>query len=146
MLQGERSATFEEANLSLKGTDVEVIETCTVVPGHEATFDRVYIADIDVSERRRAEEQVRCQAEQLQPHGRGLGARHEPVVELRDPYTAGHQRRVAELAAAIAGALGASGTELEGLRLAALIHDIGKLVVPAESSPSPAGSGSTSSC
>ncbi len=132
MLRGERSATFEEANVSLRGAEVQVIETCTVVPGHEATFDRVYIADIDVTERRRAEEQVRHQAEKLSRTVEGSVLAMSHVVELRDPYTAGHQRRVAELAVAIAGELGASGTELEGLRLAALIHDIGKLVVPAE--------------
>ena len=54
------------------------------------------------------------------------------MVEMRDPYTAGHQRRVAELAYAVAAEMGAGAAELEALRLAALIHDIGKLVVPAE--------------
>ena len=108
MLSGERSATFEEANLSLKGVELDVLETCTVVPGHEATFDRVYIADVDVTERRRAEQQVRRQAEQLSRIVEGSVLAMSQVVELRDPYTAGHQRRVAELAVAIAGELGAS--------------------------------------
>lgn len=54
------------------------------------------------------------------------------TLEKRDPYTAGHQRRVAELAVAIAGELGWEAQRTEGLRFGALIHDIGKISVPAE--------------
>jgi len=54
------------------------------------------------------------------------------TIEKRDPYTAGHQQRVAELATAIAGEMGLPEDQLEGLRLGALIHDIGKIYVPAE--------------
>ena len=54
------------------------------------------------------------------------------TVEQRDPYTAGHQRRVAELAVAIGRELGLDGDRLEGLRVASTIHDIGKIYVPAE--------------
>ncbi|MDD5008677.1 MAG: PAS domain S-box protein [Syntrophorhabdaceae bacterium] len=54
------------------------------------------------------------------------------AVEVRDPYTAGHQRRVTDLAFAIGKALNLTEHEIEGLRMAGLIHDIGKLYVPAE--------------
>jgi PAS domain S-box-containing protein len=54
------------------------------------------------------------------------------AVEVRDPYTAGHQRRVTDLAFAIGKALNLTELEIEGLRMAGLIHDIGKLYVPAE--------------
>ena len=54
------------------------------------------------------------------------------VVETRDPYTAGHERRVAELATAIGKELGMAGEELGALRLAGTIHDVGKIAVPAE--------------
>ncbi len=54
------------------------------------------------------------------------------VVELRDPYTAGHQRRVAALAEAIAKEMGLPSEAIRALRLAALLHDIGKIAVPAE--------------
>ncbi len=54
------------------------------------------------------------------------------MVEKRDPYTAGHQQRVSELAAAIAGEMGLGQREVEGIRLGALIHDIGKISIPAE--------------
>jgi len=54
------------------------------------------------------------------------------VSQMRDPYTAGHQRRVARLAAAIARDMGMSETEIADIHVAALMHDIGKMSVPAE--------------
>ncbi|MBN2620591.1 HD domain-containing protein [candidate division WOR-3 bacterium] len=54
------------------------------------------------------------------------------AVEIRDPYTAGHQRRVAQLAHAIARDLNLAKDKIEAIRIAATIHDIGKLNVPAE--------------
>ena len=54
------------------------------------------------------------------------------TVEKRDPYTAGHQHRVAELAVAIGEELGMAKHQLEGLRVGALIHDIGKIAIPSE--------------
>ena len=59
--------------------------------------------------------------------------------ELRDPYTAGHQRRVADLACAIAVEMGLGPDVVAGIRVGASIHDVGKLIVPAEilSKPGP---------
>ena len=54
------------------------------------------------------------------------------TVEMRDPYTAGHQRRVAGLSKAIAKGMQLSADQLEGIHLGALVHDVGKLRVPAE--------------
>ena len=54
------------------------------------------------------------------------------MVETRDPYTAGHQRRVAHLAAVMARALKLSEQQVEGVFLGALIHDIGKIAIPSE--------------
>ena len=54
------------------------------------------------------------------------------TVEARDSYTAGHQRRVAELAAAIAREMGLAEERIHGIRLAASVHDLGKIQVPAE--------------
>jgi PAS domain S-box-containing protein/putative nucleotidyltransferase with HDIG domain len=54
------------------------------------------------------------------------------TVEKRDPYTAGHQERVSRLAAAIATGMGMSPERVEGIRLGGLIHDIGKVYIPAE--------------
>ena len=54
------------------------------------------------------------------------------AVEMKDPKTAGHQRRVAQLAVAIAREMGFSLNRLEGLKVAGLLHDIGKIAVPSE--------------
>lgn len=54
------------------------------------------------------------------------------LVEARDPYTGGHQRRVAELAAALGRRLHLDSDRVTGLRLAAMVHDVGKVYVPAE--------------
>lgn len=54
------------------------------------------------------------------------------LVEARDPYTAGHQKRVAELSCALARQLGLSREVTDSVRLAALTHDIGKSYLPTE--------------
>ena len=54
------------------------------------------------------------------------------AVEKRDPYTAGHQRRVSLLANAIAVKMKLSKFQIDGLRIAAIVHDIGKINIPTE--------------
>ena len=54
------------------------------------------------------------------------------TVEMRDPYTAGHQRQVANLASAIAEKMGISREQIDSIQLAGTIHDIGKMQVPTE--------------
>jgi putative nucleotidyltransferase with HDIG domain len=54
------------------------------------------------------------------------------AVELRDPYTAGHQKRVSDLSSAIAAEIGLSPEKIDCIRLAGLIHDVGKIRIPAE--------------
>jgi PAS domain S-box-containing protein len=64
-----------------------------------------------------------------------LSAMVEPIVlamEMRDPYTAGHQSRVAEIACAIGRRMGWTEDRLQGLSIAAKVHDIGKISIPAE--------------
>ena len=54
------------------------------------------------------------------------------IVEMRDPYTAGHQRKVADLATAIAKEMKLEDDEIDQLKMAAIIHDIGKIYVPSD--------------
>lgn len=54
------------------------------------------------------------------------------IVEMRDPYTAGHQRRVAQIAVAIGKELQLPENQIEGIHLASVVHDVGKIRVPAE--------------
>jgi PAS domain S-box-containing protein/putative nucleotidyltransferase with HDIG domain len=86
----------------------------------------------DVTEQQVAQQELERQAERLRRTAEGTVQAMSSIVERRDPYTAGHERRVAELAAATAMQLGFGAEDLEGLRLAAGIHDIGKISVPAE--------------
>jgi putative nucleotidyltransferase with HDIG domain len=68
----------------------------------------------------------------LQRTMEGIISAVSAVVESRDPYTAGHQRRVAELARAIAGEMGLSDWHQKGMHIIGLLHDVGKIAVPAE--------------
>ena len=52
------------------------------------------------------------------------------MVEIRDPYTAGHQQRVAQLACAIAGKMGLAPETIEGVHMAGILHDVGKIRIP----------------
>ncbi len=54
------------------------------------------------------------------------------TVESRDPYISGHQKRVSQLACTIAKEMGLTAWQIEGIRVAGLLHDIGKITVPTE--------------
>jgi HD-GYP domain-containing protein (c-di-GMP phosphodiesterase class II) len=54
------------------------------------------------------------------------------AIEMRDPYTAGHQKRCADIARAIATEMGFTQEKIDGIRMVGTIHDIGKLSIPAE--------------
>ena len=79
-----------------------------------------------------AEKELKQTSEKLRKALAGTIRAMAVTVETRDPYTAGHQRRVTDLARAIATELGLSADRIEGIRMAGVIHDIGKISVPAE--------------
>ncbi|MCK9195706.1 MAG: PAS domain S-box protein [Syntrophales bacterium] len=86
----------------------------------------------DITERKQIEEQLQQTLESLR---KAFGATIQVMVsavEARDPYTAGHQIRSADIARAIATEMGLSQDTIEAIRMAGPIHDIGKLSVPAE--------------
>ena len=87
---------------------------------------------LDVTERVRADEALREREERLQRALAGTVAALGATVAMRDPYTSAHELRVAELATRIAASLGWSVEAVERLRIAALVHDIGKIAIPAE--------------
>ncbi len=87
---------------------------------------------IDITDRKKAEEKIREGMERLEQALRGVIQVLVRVVEQRDPYTAGHQQRVADLAAAIAGEMGLDTEEVEGILMAGMVHDVGKMSIPAE--------------
>ena len=89
-------------------------------------------AQQQLAERKRAEEELQRTLEKLREALGGIIQTVALTVETKDPYTAGHQRRVGNLARAIATEMGLSKDQIEGIRMAGLIHDLGKIGVPAE--------------
>ncbi len=77
-------------------------------------------------------ESMRRERSELQKATEGIIHAVSLLIEIRDQYTAGHQRRVAELASAIATEMGLSGWDARGIHVAGLLHDVGKIAVPIE--------------
>jgi PAS domain S-box-containing protein/putative nucleotidyltransferase with HDIG domain len=86
----------------------------------------------DISKRKRTEEELKQTSLRLQRAIEGAINAVALTTEIRDPYTAGHQHRVAKLACSIGKELGLSNEQIEGVRVAGTLHDIGKIYVPAE--------------
>ncbi len=78
------------------------------------------------------EEQVKERTAQLSRAMEGTIQALARVVEWRDPYTAGHQKRVAEIASAIGSGMGLPKDLVDGIRMAGFVHDIGKIAVPSD--------------
>ncbi len=85
-----------------------------------------------LAEVEQAQEELRHSYAQLRRAFEGTIQILTSAVEMRDPYTAGHQQRVTRLACAIAEEMGLSDERIEGIRMAAVVHDVGKIAVPAE--------------
>ncbi len=93
----------------------------------------------DVTQRRQMEGELQRSFQRLRRTLEGTVNALAATAEKKDPYTAGHQKRVAQLACAIAKEMGFSEEQIEGIRLAAVLHDIGKLHIPAEILSKPGG-------
>jgi HD-GYP domain-containing protein (c-di-GMP phosphodiesterase class II) len=85
-----------------------------------------------IIERKRAGTELEHTVEKLRNALGGTLRAMALTVEARDPYTAGHQRRVADLARAIADEMGLAEKQIDNIRMAGAIHDLGKISVPAE--------------
>jgi PAS domain S-box-containing protein len=86
----------------------------------------------EITERKEAEENLLLTVESLKKAFVTIIQVMVSAVEMRDPYTAGHQLRVANLACAIATEMGLLQDKIEGILMAGSIHDIGKLSIPSE--------------
>jgi PAS domain S-box-containing protein len=86
----------------------------------------------DITERKKAEDKLNKTLETLRRSIRTTIQVLGVASEARDPYTAGHQRRVADLARAIATEMKLPQEIIEGIRMAGAIHDIGKISIPSE--------------
>jgi PAS domain S-box-containing protein len=94
---------------------------------------RYHIAVVeDITQRRQAEIEVRQALDKLRQALVSTVGALSNTVEIKDPYTARHQRRVAKLACAIAQEMELPPDQVEGIHVLSFLHDIGKIAVPAE--------------
>ena len=121
---------FETAHVRRDGTIIP-IELSSRIIEYEGKPAALSIAR-DITERKMAEEERKQSFERLRKALEETVNALASAVEMRDPYTAGHQHRVTNLACAIAKEMGLSKDKIEGIRMAGVIHDVGKIRVPAE--------------
>jgi HD-GYP domain-containing protein (c-di-GMP phosphodiesterase class II) len=124
---------IELINNSIPRTAVETTE-------HEPAEEALWLARDELEtlvrdrtrDLARANEELRLAGEKQHRMLEGVIQAVSLMLEKRDPYTAGHERHVAQLASGIATEMGLPSDQIEGVQLAARIHDIGKISVPAE--------------
>jgi putative nucleotidyltransferase with HDIG domain/PAS domain S-box-containing protein len=124
-----------------KGEELQPIEAAVTCKNGSIRFvmmtgaivsNRVVAIFSDITKRREAEDKLKHSYSQLQETFISTVNALASTVEMKDPYTAGHQRWTTQLACAIAEEMGLSKDQIEGIRMAGLIHDIGKINIPAE--------------
>lgn len=125
-----RSTEFAFTGLRSDGASVDVgISTA------KATYQqRPAIIGLmqDISDKKVAEERIRRYAGQLEQAFMQMVSLATTLSEMRDAYTAGHEKRVAEIAVAIGRELGFPEDRVEGLRVGGYLHDVGKVSIPTE--------------
>jgi PAS domain S-box-containing protein len=129
-MQGEDVAPYEYVLITKEGRRLEVINATRLIQygGERALLGVV----TDITERKKAENELQHSYQQMQDMLVTTVNALASTVEMKDQYTAGHQPRGTQLACAIAEEMGLSEEQIEGIRMAGLIHDIGKIMVPAE--------------
>ena len=122
-----------EMNFTRKDGTEGICET-TVIPlrDERGLISAVFGVSHDITEYKRSEGELQRSYHKLRETLIATVNSLASTVEMRDPYTAGHQRRVTILACAIAEEMNVTEDQFDGLRLAGLVHDIGKFNVPVE--------------
>ncbi|MHC2994102.1 MAG: PAS domain S-box protein [Candidatus Atribacteria bacterium] len=124
------SSPFEFRGICKDGEIKWVLEVVTFITyqGRRAILGNFK----DISEIRQMEKELRQSYQKLRKTMEGTINTIAKIVETKDPYTAGHQLKVSKLATAIAKEIELSPDSIEGIRIASLVHDIGKISLPAE--------------
>lgn len=133
---GKFAHPIEEKFLRLDGKSVDVEVTAIPITYQGKPASQVVFWDI--TNRKLAEESVKNNLEELYKTLEGTVDALSSAVETRDPYTAGHQKEVARFACIVAKEMNLPEEMIEGLRVASLLHDIGKIKIPAEILSKPA--------
>jgi PAS domain S-box-containing protein/putative nucleotidyltransferase with HDIG domain len=128
----EDTYAAEKRYLRKDGSIVWVHMNVALIRKEDGTPDYNITVLTDINDRKQAEEEIVRQRESIDRTLTSVIDIAGDIVELRDPYTAGHQRRVAQLATRIAQDLGMSNPEIADIRVAGLLHDMGKAGVPVE--------------
>lgn len=102
------------------------------VKNREGVITNFFAVMEDITSRKEEEERLRRRCHELRKALEGALKSMVSAVEKKDPYMAGHHHRVADLACAIAAELGLPADLVDGIRLAAAVHDVGKASLPAE--------------
>jgi PAS domain S-box-containing protein len=122
-----------EFRFLLKDGSVRFVESQgSAVKDENGKITNVIVVSRDVTDRKEAEEQLLQNFNNLQKTFKGTIQAMAAIVETRDPYTAGHQKRVSNLAQVIAQEMGLPKDTIDNIRMAGTIHDIGKISVPSE--------------
>ncbi len=130
MVGKEAPSRYEIELLRKDGSTVPVELNAVRINIQGKPTDLAFVRDI--TERKRVKEKLQQSYVELQRALEGTISVLVSAIEMRDPYTAGHQRRVTQLACAIARELGLPEEQIEGIRMAGLVHDLGKISIPAE--------------
>ncbi len=104
----------------------------------DGTIIGVITFNQDITRRKLAEENLEKGLVAVRKNLKDAIATLAKIVEMRDPYTAGHQRRVATLATAIAQEMSLSKDQTDQVQMAAIVHDIGKIYIPSDILSKPA--------
>jgi len=115
-----------------KGGQIPVEQTSAPIIDNKKVARGSVLVFRNITRRKTAERELKESWDRLSRAFEGVIQAMSATVEMRDPYTAGHQRRVSKLACAIAREIGLPEAQIEGIRMAGEIHDIGKIYVPAE--------------
>ncbi len=115
-----------------QGNERHILMRIRAVPGYEASLERVLVTMQDETEQMESRRALERSYEAVQATLGGAVHALSVMGELRDPYTAGHQSRVAALASLIAEALGFDDARVAAIRIAGELHDTGKIYIPAE--------------
>jgi PAS domain S-box-containing protein/putative nucleotidyltransferase with HDIG domain len=114
------------------GTDVIISLSAAPLEGTNGDLLGFIVLMDDITTRKHQETELQATIARLERAMDGSVHVIAKLVETRDPYTAGHEERVATLAVAIAARMGLSDDTLREIRTAGIVHDIGKISVPAE--------------
>ena len=131
-LDGKKSIR-RELDYHFKSDELEGLGTRTTdVTYAYVSPDRVMVHVEDITELKRADEKLKKSLADMRKAMGGVIKAFALTVESRDPYTSGHEQRVSDLARIIAKEMGLDHEQIEAIRFAATIHDLGKIQVPAE--------------